>query len=177
MDGSISVPEAAERLGVSERTVRRRVRDGGIRAARIETPQGHTWRIDPASLPDSPGTPPGTPDKSLADATRHTGQEPGTGRQTADATRQEDDATRQAPDTPPGTPELMKALEMVDRLQRENQQLAGQLGFFQARVQDQEATIQRLLMAPKDEPAPAEERVAPAEPAPLRPWWRRLFSG
>jgi hypothetical protein len=43
---------------------------------------------------------------------------------------------------------------------------------LQRQVLEQQETIQRLMMAPKDEPEPAEplavsERVS---------WWRRLFS-
>ncbi len=67
-------------------------------------------------------------------------------------------------------PELMKALEMVDRLQQANQQLAGQLGFTQAKLQEAERTV-ALLMAPKDGPAPEP----PAEPE-RRPWWKRIFT-
>ncbi len=57
----------------------------------------------------------------------------------------------------------------LEHLRRENQQLAGQLGFTQAKLQEAERTV-ALLMAPKDEPAPEP----PAEPE-RRPWWRRLL--
>ena len=55
-------------------------------------------------------------------------------------------------------------------MRRDNQQLAGQLGFVQAKLQDAEEQI-RLLMAPKDEPA-AEPAPAPVQRA---PWWKRIF--
>jgi len=61
----------------------------------------------------------------------------------------------------------MKALEMMSELTRRNEQLAGQVGFLQAKMQDQEQQI-ALLMAPKDEPAPE----LPAQPE-RRPWWKR----
>lgn len=63
-------------------------------------------------------------------------------------------------------PELMKALEMVSSLTQRNEQLAGQVGFLQARVQDQERQI-ALLQAPKDEP---QDDAPPAR----RSWWQRL---
>ena len=78
-----------------------------------------------------------------------------------------DNVSDRATDSP--QPELMKALEMVSELTRRNEQLAGQVGFLQAKMQDQERQI-ALLMAPKDEPAPEP----PAEPE-RRPWWKRLW--
>jgi hypothetical protein len=64
----------------------------------------------------------------------------------------------------------MKALEMVSELTRRNEQLAGQVGFLQAKMQDQERQI-ALLMAPKDEPAPEP----PAQLEPKVSWWRKLL--
>ncbi len=45
LDTGLSLPEAAERLGVSERTLRRRIKEGSIAAYKLETPQGHVWRV------------------------------------------------------------------------------------------------------------------------------------
>ncbi len=75
---------------------------------------------------------------------------------------------------------VLEALRLVDNLRRENQQLAGQVGFLQAKLQDAQEENQqlRLLMAPKDAPAP---EATPAEPEPTheglpaRSWLRRLF--
>ena len=69
--------------------------------------------------------------------------------------------------------------EELERLRRETQQLAGQVGCLQARVQEQERQI-ALLMAPQD-PAPpsaqtqasADARNAP-ELAPRRSLWARV---
>ena len=41
----ISVPEAAEQLGVSVATVRRRIRDGSLRAERVQRPQGVAYVV------------------------------------------------------------------------------------------------------------------------------------
>lgn len=153
--------EVAERLGVSERTVRRRIQAGQLQAASVDTPQGHTWRIDPASLPAAAATPPGTPDNHPADATR---QDPAPSGHTLDA-------TRHPAATPPGTPDMLELVRLVDRLQHENVQLAGQLGFTQAKLQEAEKQI-ALLMAPNE----PETRVEPAAvPEPQRSLWKRLF--
>lgn len=175
----ITVAEAAMRLGVSERTIRRRIKTREIEATSTKTPQGHTWHVDPASLPPHPALPPGTTERHPAGATWHDGQDEIATRQDPASTRQSDAATWQVADTPVGapgmppgtadTPELIELVRLVDRLQQSNQQLAGQLGFTQAKLQEAERTI-ALLMAPKDEPA--EEQ--PAEPERVS-WWKRLW--
>ncbi len=158
-DRSLSLAEAAERLGVSERTVLRRIRKGQLQAHKADTPYGPGWRVTLDISPDgAPPTVSTTPDNM-----------PTTG------------------DTAPMSPEFMKMLEIVeedrrliDRLQRENQQMAGQLGFVQAKLQEAEKTI-ALLMAPKDDSADVTPKKPPVEPEPLTEpvrvsWWRRLFS-
>ncbi len=114
-DGFISVPEAATILGVSERTIRRRIKDRVIDAQQVPTAQGYEWRVYLDATAVQVDTP----------STRHAGKLDGT--------------PVQAAGTP--APELMKALEMVDRLQWENQHLAGQLGFVQAKLQDAEVQM------------------------------------
>jgi transposase-like protein len=48
-----TIPEAARRLGVSEHTVRRRVRSGELPGKQAVTPQGFTWVVDiPDDLPE-----------------------------------------------------------------------------------------------------------------------------
>jgi excisionase family DNA binding protein len=130
--------EAAVRLGVSERTVWRRIKAGKLEAE-------HTLEGVRVLLSDA---------VSVDD------------RQASVALS--DNVSDRATDSP--QPELMKALEMVSELTRRNEQLAGQVGFLQAKMQDQERQI-ALLMAPKDEPAPEP----PAQPEPKVSWWRRLF--
>jgi len=171
-DGSISVPEAADLLGVSERTIRRRIKQGAIRATSVETAQGHIWRIDPAGLARHP-----------ADATR----------QSTEETRRNEDATRQSavmpagtPGTPPGTvPEVVLVLldelrqeyrDRIAELEDKNERNIAATTHWQARATEAERRAQyaeeqvKLLMAPKDEPAPEP----PAQPERVS-WWRRLF--
>ena len=190
-DGSISVPEAADLLGVSERTIRRRIKDGAIRATSVDTPQGHTWRIDPATLSNDPALPPGTQNRRPADATR---REDAAIRHSAEETRQNEDATRQSavmpagtPGTPPGTvPEVVLVLldelrqeyrDRIAELEDKNERNIAAATHWQARATEAERRAQyaeeqvKLLMAPKDEQAPE-----PAEPE-RRPWWRWWWHG
>lgn len=52
----VTIGEAAQRLGVSEHTVRRRVRNGELPGSQVATPQGYTWRVEiPEDLP-TPGS-------------------------------------------------------------------------------------------------------------------------
>jgi excisionase family DNA binding protein len=131
---ALTPAEAAVRLGVSERTIWRR-----IKAGKLDTE--HTLDGVRVLLSDA---------VSVDD------------RQASVAS---DNVSDRATDSP--QPELMKALEMVSELTRRNEQLAGQLGFTQAKLQEAERTV-ALLMVPTDEPAPEP----PAEPE-RRPWWKR----
>jgi hypothetical protein len=58
---------------------------------------------------------------------------------------------------------------VVERLTQRNEQLAGQLGFTQAKLQEAERTV-ALLMMPTDEPAPEP----PAQPERVS-WWKRIL--
>jgi len=145
-DTTVSLVEAAERLGVSERTVLRRIQKGMLPAYKIETPHGQAWRITLDSTPDSAS--PAAPVPPAKVSVRGDTHE---------------------------TQALLKLLEDERRergaLVQRNEQLAGQLGFTQAKLQEAERTV-ALLMAPKDEPAPEP----PAEPERVS-WWRRLIGG
>ncbi len=46
MTKSVPIQEAATLLGVSESTLRRRVRSGQVNAQQVETPQGFKWWVD-----------------------------------------------------------------------------------------------------------------------------------
>ncbi|MBI4330415.1 MAG: excisionase family DNA-binding protein [Chloroflexi bacterium] len=134
-----TIEEAARALGVSDKTVRRRIKDGTIKAEQITGKYGPEYRIPEAQLaslrerplpplPEEPQDKPATPSA--------------------------------APPTLSTAPPMDKALDMIKDLQAENERLAGQIGFLQAKLIDAESKL-RLLQAPKS-------RV---------PWWRRLFRG
>ena len=42
---TVSIAEAAQRLGVSEKTIRRRLSGGALRGNRIGRPQGYVWAV------------------------------------------------------------------------------------------------------------------------------------
>ncbi len=149
VQGTLSVQEAAAHYGVTEKTIRRRIKAGSLRAIKHGIAEGSEWRVYPeGSLDSDQGT------QTTHEGT-HTEQEPYT-------------PLSPQPKPPQQSAELLRALEVVERLTQRNEQLAGQLGFTQAKLQEAERTV-ALLMAPKDEPE------QPAQPEPRRPWWRRLF--
>ncbi len=157
-DTGLSLTDAAAHLGISERTVLRRIKDGTVDGRKIGEGRGGVWRIylsvsdsQPAPVSDSPTNAPGTLSGSPTD-------EPGNVSASVS-----DSQTQPAP-------EMIRMVELVDKLQAQNLQLAGQLGFTQAKLQEAERTV-ALLMAPKDDPAPEP----PAEVEPKVSWWRRLL--
>ena len=46
MSQNVSIDEAARHLGVSQDTIRRRIRNGELDAHQVERPQGYTWRVE-----------------------------------------------------------------------------------------------------------------------------------
>lgn len=148
-DVGMTPAEAAAHLGISERTVQRRLKQGSLKGYKVDTGRGEVWRVMLDGMAD---TAPVQHDVMAA-------------------TTSKGDATTS------GLAEFAHAVidelreeyrDDLERLRRENQQLAGQLGFTQAKLQEAERTI-ALLMAPKDEPEPettAEPKVS---------WWKRLF--
>src|SRR3712207_5173476 len=137
---TLSVQEAAEVLGVTPKTIRRRIKQGTLQGFKHPTSQGYEWRVRLD----------GQVDTHTAELGRHVDiPAPSMGGQV---------------DTQ-GTAEVaIKALAVleqiqqehraeVEQLRQENQQLAGQVAFLQARVQEKERQIARLL-APQDEPPP-----------------------
>ncbi len=107
-----TLTQAAKALGVSEKTVRRRIKNGTLRAETVEGKFGPEYRI--LELPG-------------------------------------DTAAKQTLDT-----NLGQLLDMLNRLQVENRDLAGHLGAAQERVRTLESQV-KLLTTGK------------------QPWWKRLF--
>ncbi len=68
-------------------------------------------------------------------------------------------------DSPPFQVDSNKLVHLVEKLHDENRQLAGQVGFLQAKLQDAQERI-KLLEAPRE---PEPETAAKA------PWWKRLL--
>ena len=166
LEGSLSIQEAAIHFGVAEKTIRRRIKNGALRAVKHPIAEGFEWRVYPESSQDNGAV------HAPQEATHTT---VGEGTQGGQDMRE---------------PPFLLVLETIERIQREhtevvehlrhdnaqlasrNEQLAGQVGFLQAKLQDAERQI-ALLSAPKDE---ALQPVEPAPAASRRPWWRQLFN-
>jgi hypothetical protein len=84
---------------------------------------------------------------------------------------------------------MVQMVALVDRLQRENRDLAGQLGFLSAQLLAAEGKIKALTtpqqpLEDPGEPEPVKRPPIPAEPFPMpiepsrnaAPWWRSWLS-
>jgi excisionase family DNA binding protein len=152
MEG-ISVQEAAEHLDLNEKTVRRRIHLGQIPAIKVPRPQGFEWRVYLDGIPQP----------TLEPALRpiHLNTIPEALNTQVDSSPVQVDMHL---DTPPVHMDSNKLLRLVEKLHDENSQLAGQVGFLQAKLQDAHHQI-KLLEGSKD-PEPERSKT---------PWWKRLF--
>ena len=154
---AVSAAAAAARLGVTQRTVHRMIHDGRLPSRRVQDGTRSVLRIPTDALPPlTPDgqTPMGSPD-SPDSAT--------------DSEADSLDSVADRPDSAGPPPDNAIAHEALAMVREKDQQLvaandritqmAGQLGFLQAQVQERDATI-KLLQAPPDEPAPQ------------RRWWQ-----
>jgi len=152
MEG-ISVQEAAEDLGLNEKTVRRRIHLGQIPAIKVPRPQGFEWRVYLDGIPQ--------PILEAATHPIHLNTIPQALKTQMDTPPVQVDTHL---DTPPIQMDSNELLRLVEKLHDENSQLAGQVGFLQAKLQDAQHQI-KLLEGPK-EPEPERSKT---------PWWKRLF--
>lgn len=147
---SLTIAEAAAHFGLSESTVRRRIKDGTLAGFKQPTTQGYEWRIRLPTTVEQVGG--------------HDEQVHGTGDQvltTGD----------QVPTTSSGA-----LIEELRRLHAENVQLAGQVGFLQAKLQDAQEQVRLLTVTP----VPLEADTLPSDQHTSnehvhRPWWKRLL--
>ena len=186
VDG-LSVQEAAQHFGVSEKTIRRRIHSGELAAYKLPVSQGYEWRICLDGQVDTDAAQVDAPSSvQLNDKAAHV------------------DGTVAQLDTPPDQlaegrggidpalinivlqplrEELEEARREQRRLHDENLELAGRVGFYQAKMQEYQSRI-LLLEAPKVvevveetvEETITEVTVKPVEEL-RRPWWRRVFGG
>jgi len=152
MEG-ISVQEAAEDLGLNEKTVRRRIHLGQIPAIKVPRPQGFEWRVYLDGIPQ--------PILEAATHPIHLNTIPQALKTQMDTPPVQVDTHL---DTPPIQMDSNELLRLVEKLHDENSQLAGQVGFLQAKLQDAQHQI-KLLEGPK-EPEPERSKT---------PWWKRLL--
>jgi excisionase family DNA binding protein len=153
----LSARDAAARCGVSERTVRRWIVKGRLPADR----DGREFRITPEALAPFIG--------HAAD----NGQGAAAESDMAAAPQQQGAAL--SADVAAGL------LHLVDRLQRENLELAGRVGYYQAET-EQLRTRLAALEAPRgeqetdDSVSGVSAPAPPQDPAPRR-WWQCLLFG
>lgn len=125
----VTIEEAARRLGLSDHAVRRRIRRGALYAVREERPQGFAWLVGFEG--DRPSLPPVD-----AEVAPDSAQVPPGGDQVAGA--------------------LIEALRLNEKLQVENRELAGRVGYLMGQVE--ELRGQLLLTAGTPEKAPDAAR-------------------
>ncbi len=159
---TLTIKEAAEHFGVSERTIRRRIAAGELRATRAPMAQGYQVFVQIDNLD-----------------TVH--DQVDTGSVNVDTPL--DNLDSSALDVPV----MAVVMDELDRVHAENQrlhdqtiQLAGQVGFLQAQLQQAQEQVRLLTDSQRtpEQPAPDAEPTPQAvdQPAKRVPWWRRLFA-
>lgn len=154
VDTGVSVQAAAAALGITERTVRRRIKRGDLQAYKVDGLHGDSWRV----LLGEPDV--STVDRAGVDSPVHGGQS--------------------RPDSPVHGPQPAAIGALIDtiahlredhraeredhraevaRLERANEALAQAAEHWQARFLEEHDRVLRLLPAPADEPeAPPARR-------------------
>jgi hypothetical protein len=76
--------------------------------------------------------------------------------------------------------ELLRALDLVDKLSHQVLELSGRLGFLQAELQQRDAVILALSAPstePQEEPKPSDHPMISIDPPEPRRWWQRILFG
>jgi excisionase family DNA binding protein len=149
-DRWVSVEEAARRLGVSDATVRRRVRAGTLEGERLARPQGEVYRVRESALP---------PDSQVAAADTLAEEAP-----TTDMTsllRERLLAADNLISTELET--ISRYVERIANLERDN-----------GRLQSEVSHLTEQLAAERARADAAEARVRERAE---RPWWRKILGG
>jgi hypothetical protein len=153
MSDLLSVQQAAARCGVAERTVRRWITSG-----RLQSDTG------PRGALIAPG--------NLEPFLRRVGH---VHEKVRTATAAETDSPDAVPGGPDATSDMSEALRLIEKLQQQNMELAGRVGYYQAQLDQARDTI-KMLEAPRAE-APVisskREEKDSAEPE-RRSLWQRL---
>ena len=160
MSERLTINAAATRLGVSPDTIRRRLRAGELAGEREPTPQGYRWVV---LFPVTLEVP------AVADPAPITG----------------DDVHRSTSDTGTDVTELATLRERVAGLERLGAELAAERDAWRDQAARHEEAAQQLrtLVAQAQQmtralPAGDVATAAdPSTPAPVAPWWRRLWGG
>ncbi len=161
----LTIKQAADQLGISEKTVRNWIKEGKVTAHKVQTPHNHQWRI----FLDKPTPPPEVVPSASHVATSDKQVVP--------------NAIQVAPHAEAEATRLMLINENLQRdIEQKNVQLGfalGQLAMLSAELTKAREEIERLK-APKEifvdsapEPAEPEPPAAPVRVS----WWKRLWGG
>lgn len=174
-----SVAEAAQVLGVSEKTIRRHIKAGRLSATLFNGPRGPEYRIESLEIAGPPS--------EAADALEEPADSAPAEEPTIIATITAEPVAEPVAEAIPQTDLPSAALaqaelegaagalvtelqsqvsareQRIDELNQEKMQLVGQIGMLMERNRNLE---QRLLLLEAPQP----------QPQPKRPWWRRLFA-
>jgi hypothetical protein len=161
----VTVEQAAAALGVSASTVRRRIRDGSLRAEEARRPQGVVWLVH---LPAGTATDATQPPPAAGAVATTPAAAAGEAMVTYTKTLLE-----------PLVAALERTQGRVAELERENGHLAERLAATEVRLRALEVPRE----APEDPPeshtaglgtASPAGAVQESTPAPAAPWWRRV---
>jgi excisionase family DNA binding protein len=175
----VSIPEAARRLAASESTIRRKIKAGELHAVQEETIQGYRWLVEVAGdqVLSSDDQVPTISEQVATDAQLATTEtdELSSSNQPLKHREQviiDGDQVLTTDEQVTTSNQVGTSVELVQELRRlhdQNVQLAGQVGYLQAQLQDAREQI-RLLTDTEHTTAQADQ--PPARPI---PWWRRLL--
>ncbi len=161
----LTIHQAALQFGMSETTIRRRIKDGSLKASRIPTSQGFEWRI--LFNEQAPVTNGGQLVTTGENLPTNSEEAPAIGEQVPTSNDQLVTITDQVASSvmeqlQPLLEQLNAERDRGNELQRQNVELAARCGYLQARLEVSERQVLAL--------------TAPQEPERTSiPWWRRLL--
>jgi excisionase family DNA binding protein len=154
---TLTIKEAADHFGVSERTIRRRIAAGELRATRAPMAQGYQVFVQVDNLDTTP-------------------DQVDTGSVNVDTPHDHLDSSEL------DVPVMAVVMEELDRVHAENRrlhdqtiQLAGQVGFLQAQLQQSQEQVKLLTDTQHAQDPPAPDPNDPEATQQHIPWWRRLL--
>ena len=166
----VDIAEAAQRLGTTPAAIRKRLERGRLRGRKV----GGRWFVVLSSKQDRPS------------AKEDTGHGVSLGSDSSFRVSQVDDSECDMGGGALGTLHVSDLWERLDRMHRENLELAGRVGFYQAEIQQLRVQLERAesrileLEAPKGVPAEMSIHLTHlqdgadlgSEKGSPRPWWK-----
>lgn len=153
VEAGVTIQEAAEELGVSERTVRRRIKSGELKAWKVPTAQGFEWRVNPDGDADQPAPErrrvPGSSSTEIA---------------TVGASTEFSGILERVHE------DTMRLAQQNVALANEKAEIADQVGYYRAKFEDAERQLNdaRRELQARTAARGGEHRTA-------QPWWKRAL--